>query len=152
MNEVYVTLCLPIGPGPAGGWPVRIFGPPSASNKSDDPFHVAASMAANGIATIAINVAGYGFGPLSTLTGSQPAAAPVTLPAGGRSVDQNGDGIIGGTEGQFAAAPRHILGQTHPLRDAAADLIQPPLGMQVGVELHRQRSPRLPPSRTSHPL
>ena len=35
-------------------------------------------------------MAGYGFGPLSTLTVSQSAAAPVTLPAGGRSLDQNG--------------------------------------------------------------
>jgi len=150
VNAVYFNLFLPTGPEPAGGWPVTIFGHTSASNKNDDPLHVAASMAAHGIATVSINVAGYGFGPLSTLTVSQPAAAPVTLPAGGRSFDQNGDGLIGGTEGQFAAAPRTIVGETDALRQTAADLMQLVRVIQVGMDVDGNGSPDLDPSRISY--
>jgi hypothetical protein len=150
VSEVYFNLFLPSGPEPAGGWPVTIFGHTSASNKNDDPLHVAASMAAHGIATLAINVAGYGFGPLSTLTVSQSAAAPVTFPAGGRSLDQNGDSIIGGTEGQFAAAPRTIIGETDALRQTAADLMQLVRVIQVGMDVDGNGSRDIDPSRISY--
>jgi hypothetical protein len=64
MNEIYFNLYLPSGPKPATGWPVAIFGHGSAQNKNLS-FNVAATMAAHGIATIAINAVGHGFGPLA---------------------------------------------------------------------------------------
>ena len=65
-NEIYFNLYLPSGPKPAAGWPVAIFGHGSAQDKNLS-FNVAATMAAHGIATIAINAVGHGFGPLGTL-------------------------------------------------------------------------------------
>src|SRR5262249_52478641 len=132
MNDVYFNLFLPSGPKPAGGWPVALFGHGTSAHKNEEPLRVAASNAAHGIATIAINLAGNGFGPLSTLTVNQVAGPPLTFPAGGRSVDQNGDGIISSTEGQLAAAPRTILGETDALRQTAADLMQLVRVIQVG--------------------
>jgi Big-like domain-containing protein len=116
MNGVYFNLYLPSGPAPDGGWPVVMFGHGSIGNKSSDSLTVAATMAANGFATIAINVPGYGFGPLSTMTVNQTAGDPVTFSAGGRSIDQNGDNVIGSPEGQFAAPPRTIIAETDAQR------------------------------------
>ena len=75
VNEVYFNLYLPSGPRPAGGWPVAIFGHGVGGSKQGGAGSrwrrfagLAASLAEQGIATIAINVVGHGFGPLSTLT------------------------------------------------------------------------------------
>ena len=70
---------------------------------------VAASLAEQGIATIAINVVGHGYGPLSTLTIQRAAGDPVTLSAGGRGIDQNGDGVIENNEGMRAVPPWSII-------------------------------------------
>src|SRR5205823_5355599 len=115
VNEVYFNLFLPSGPAPAGGWPVAIFCHGSATNKNNQPLEVAATMAAHGIATISVSMAGNGFGPLGTLTVNRTGSAPVTLPAGGRSVDQNHDNIIVEGEGRSAAPPRTLISS----RDAA---------------------------------
>lgn len=104
-EELFFNLFLPSGPTPARGWPVAIYGHGGAEDKNGTPFNVAAVMAAHGIATIAITEMGRGFGPLSTLTVALAGANQVTFPAGGRSVDRNGDGTIGATEGAVPAAP-----------------------------------------------
>ena len=69
-------------------------------------------MAQAGIATIAINVVGHGGGPLGTLTVTRTAGAPVTLSAGGRGIDQNGNGAIDSTEGVSAAPPKTLVEQS----------------------------------------
>src|SRR6266404_1450405 len=89
MNDVFFNLFLPSGTPPARGWPVAIFGHGSPNNKNDQPLEVAATMAAHGIATVAISFYGNGSGPLSTLTVNRTSGPPVTLPAGGRGIDQN---------------------------------------------------------------
>src|SRR5207247_1766037 len=64
-NEIYFNLVLPGGPKPAGGWPVAIINNGLQRSKDlPDTWTVAASMAAQGIATIAINTVGHGFGPM----------------------------------------------------------------------------------------
>ncbi len=95
MNEIFFNLFLPSSPKPPGGWPVAIFGHAITTSKDEHPFAVAATMAAQGIATVAINVVGHGGGPLGTMTVNQTIGSPVTFPAGGRGIDQNGDGTIG---------------------------------------------------------
>jgi hypothetical protein len=124
LNDVYFNLVLPAGTPPRGGWPVAIFGHGFTDNKNNSPFVVAATMAANGIATIAINVVGHGFGPLGTLTVSRTTGAPVTLLAGGRGIDQNGNGTIDSTEGVSATAPRAIISSRDGLRQTVIDLMQ----------------------------
>ena len=135
VNEIYFNLYLPSGPMPAGGWPLAIFGHPNGGYKEDPSNAVAGSMAAHGIATLAINAVGHGFGPLGTLTVSQSVGGPVTFSAGGRGIDQDGDGVIGSSEGLSTAAPRDVLFFTDGIRQTAADLMQLVRVIQVGMDV-----------------
>src|SRR5262249_59000407 len=76
--------------------------------------------------------------------------AAVTFPAGGRSVDQNGDGVIGGTEGQLAAGPHGILAETDAMRQTVADLMQLVRVIRVGVDVDGNGSRDLDPARVSY--
>ncbi len=146
-NEVFFNLFLPSGPKPPGGWPVAIFGHGFGDNKNNSPFAVAATMAANGIATISINVVGHGRGPLSTLTVSQAVGGPVTFSAGGRGIDQDGNGMIDSTEGVNAAPPRTIIANRDGLRQTIVDLMQLVRVIQVGMDVDGDGVPDLKPSR-----
>jgi hypothetical protein len=143
VNEVFFNLYLPSGPMPTGGWPVAIFGHGVGGSKQGstpappgggDSLALAASLAEQGIATIAINVVGHGFGPLSTLTVTPSVGAPVTFLEGGRGIDQNGDGIIANNEGISAAAPESIIGDRDGQRQTVADLMQLVRVIEVGVD------------------
>jgi hypothetical protein len=146
-NEVNFSLVLPSGPMPEGGWPVAIFGHGSGVSKNTVLLNVAASMASQGIATIAIDVVGHGFGPLSTLTVRQSGEAPVTFAAGGRGFDQNGDGLIGSSEGIEARAPRTIIRDRDGLRQTVVDLMQLVRVIEVGLDVDGDQSPDLDPTR-----
>ena len=124
VNEIVFTLVLPAGARPSSGWPVAIFGHGFGSQKDESGFAAAASMARRGIATVAINVVGHGGGPLGTLRVDRAGAPSVTLPAGGRGLDQNGDGAIASTEGVDAAPPELIVAQRDGLRQTVVDLMQ----------------------------
>ena len=111
---------------------------------------VASSMAAHGIATLAINAVGHGFGPLGTLTVSQSVGGPVTFSAGGRGIDQDGDGTIGGNEGLTTAPPRDIVFFTDGIRQTAADLMQLVRVIEVGMDVDGDGQHDLDPSRISY--
>ena len=147
MNEVYFNLFLPSGSAPAGGWPVAIFCHGSATNKNNQPLEVAATMAAHGIATISISMAGNGFGPLGTLTVNRTGGAPVTLPAGGRSLDQNHDNIIVEGEGRSAAPPRTIISSRDAARQTIADFMQLVRVIEVGIDVDGDGAQDLDPAR-----
>ena len=119
-DDIYFDLFLPPGSPPAGGWPVTIFGHGFTDNKLGAPLVVAASFAAQGIASVSINVVGHGGGPNGTLT----LLPGPTFPAGGRGFDQNGDGRIDSTEGVNAAFPRTIVSSRDGLRQTVIDLMQ----------------------------
>ncbi|MFL6335684.1 MAG: Ig-like domain-containing protein [Pyrinomonadaceae bacterium] len=146
-NEVYFNLYLPSGPRPAAGWPVVIVGHGSGSNKNNVGANVAATFAAHGIATVAINQAGHGFGPLGTLTVTQTGGRSVTFAEGGRGFDQNRDGIIESREGDEAAAPRTIQLNRDGLIQTLADLMQLVRVIEVGVDVEGDGSRDLDPSR-----
>jgi hypothetical protein len=148
LNTVYFNLVLPAGPRPAGGWPVAIFGHGFGDSRHNSPFVVAASMAAQGIATVAINVVGHGGGPLGTITVNLRTGAPsVSFPAGGRGIDQNGDGRIDSTEGSSAAAPRTLIGSADGLRQTTVDLMQLVRQIQAGIDVDGDGAADLDPSR-----
>lgn len=147
VNEVFFNLFLPSGPTPAGGWPVAIFGHGLTSNKNDNPLSVAGTMAAHGIATVAINVVGHGFGPLGTLTVNQTVGDPVTFPTGGRGVDQNGNRVIDNTEGLSAASPQAIISYRDGLRQTVVDLMQLVRVIEAGMDVDGDGTPDLDPSR-----
>jgi hypothetical protein len=147
MNTIYFTLFLPAGSRPAAGWPVAIYGHGFTDSRHGSPFTVAAAMAAQGIATIAINVVGHGGGSLGTLNVIRAAGAPVVLPAGGRGIDQNGDGVITSTEGSSAGAPRILVGSSDALRQTTVDLMQLVRQIQVGVDVDGDGTADLDPAR-----
>ncbi|TMI34304.1 MAG: hypothetical protein E6H41_13095, partial [Betaproteobacteria bacterium] len=148
MNSVYFNLVLPAGSRPAAGWPVAIFGHGFGDSRHNSPFAVAASMAARGIATIAINVVGHGSGPLGTVTVNRSGGAPsISFPAGGRGIDQSGDGVIASTEGSAAAAPRTLIGSADALRQTTVDLMQLVRQIQVGIDVDGDGAPDLDPAR-----
>jgi hypothetical protein len=151
-NEIYFNLYLPSGPKPANGWPVAIFGHGNGASKeytfaAPGSGNVAATMAAHGIATIAINATGAGFGSLGTLTVNQTAGDPVTFSSGGRGIDQNGDHIIDANEGLSAAPPRTILLLTDGVRQTVADLMQLVQLIEVGIDVDGDGLNDLDPSR-----
>ena len=136
-NVLTVQMFLPAGPKPANGYPVAIFGHGFSDSSYGAPFTVASTLAAQGIATVSINVVGHGGGPLGTLNvlrNSNPAA-PVVVPAGGRGVDADGNGTIDATEGVAAAAPRQIISSRDGLRQTAIDVMQLVRQIEVGVDV-----------------
>lgn len=148
INEVYFNLILPSGPAPTGGWPVVVLGTGAGLNKQGFP-RLIAMMNAHGIATILINHAGHGFGPLGTLTINRTTGAPVTFSAGGRGIDRNGDGTIGTTEGYSPRRPQILMlgiGREGSSQ-TAVDLIQLSRVIGVGMDANGDGVRDLDPSR-----
>lgn len=133
-NDIFFNLFIPSGTAPAGGWPVAIFGHGFGDNKNNSPFAVASTLAHNGIATIAINAVGHGFGPNGTLAVIQGATTTI-VPAGGRGVDQNGNGTFDSTEGLFATGAQSDIGNRDGLQQTVADLMQVVRAIQGGVDV-----------------
>ena len=150
MNEVYFNLFLPAGPAPAGGWPVTLHTHGGAETKQAASLGYVATMAQHGIATMLINFVGRGSGPLSTLTVTPTAGGAVTFSAGGRGFDQNGDGVIGPTEGADASRPRSIIADRDAFRQTVADWMQLVRVIQVGVDVGGDGVRDLDPSRISY--
>jgi hypothetical protein len=146
-HEVFLNLFLPSGAAPANGWPVAIFGHFLTIHKDDSPYRVAATLAAHGLATVAINAVGHGFGPLGFLTVNRQGQPPVRLPAGGRGIDQNGDGLIESFEGSEAAPPRQIISFRDSYHQTIVDLMQLVRVIEVGVDVDTDGRPDLDPSR-----
>jgi hypothetical protein len=149
INEIYFNLFLPTGPMPQGGWPVAIFGHGSGApvHKNNNPLPIVASMAKRGIATIAINAVGHGFGPLGTLTANLSGGTSVTFSAGGRGIDQDGNGTIGASEGLLAAPPRTIIKGRDGGRQSVVDLMQLVRVIEVGMDVNGDGFRDLDPSR-----
>jgi hypothetical protein len=134
-HEISFQLFTPSGPKPAGGWPVAIYGHGFTASMYGAPWVVASVFASRGIATMAINVVGHGGGPQGTLTVMRSAGAPVVINAGGRGIDQNGDGTISSTEGVNAAPPRAVIGSRDGLRQTVADLMQLVRQVEIGMDI-----------------
>jgi hypothetical protein len=97
------AMLLPNGTPPAGGWPVAIYGP-GFTRSYFDLYVTADHNAGAGIATIAIDPLGHGYGPKSSITVSHeptPGAPAVqtTFLSYGRGRDLDGDGTITNDEG-----------------------------------------------------
>ncbi|HVR88915.1 MAG TPA: Ig-like domain-containing protein [Candidatus Limnocylindria bacterium] len=146
-RQIQFTLFLPAGATPEGGWPTAIFGHGFGDSKDGAPWVVASSLAHAGIATIAINVVGHGGGALGTYTVLRTAGAPVTLPSGGRGIDQDGDGTIASTEGVSAVGAQSLIGSRDGLRQTTIDLMQLVKVVEGGFDVDGDGSPALSGSR-----
>jgi len=136
-EEVDVTVFLPAGNTPPAGWPVAIFGHGFGNDRHLVPMTVAGTLARFGFATIAMNVVGHGGGPAGTLTVARTGREPVTLPAGGRGVDLDGDARIRSTEGVGTrpGSPLVLIGSRDGLRQTTADLMQLVRAVRRGVDV-----------------
>jgi hypothetical protein len=92
------AMLLPDGTPPAGGWPVAIYGP-GFTRSYFDLFVTADHNAGAGIATIAIDPLGHGYGPKSSITINHGTPNAVTFLSYGRGSDRDGDGKILESEG-----------------------------------------------------
>jgi hypothetical protein len=145
-NNLHFTLFLPSGPRPAAGWPVAIVG--TGGDQHFATGAVAAMLASQGIATIGINVAGNGFGPLGTLAIRLTDGSSLVIPDAGRGIDQNGDNLIGGNEGASAAGPwTWTVGVRDSNRQNAIDLLQLVRVIEVGMDVDGDASPDLDSNR-----
>ncbi|HWX10225.1 MAG TPA: Ig-like domain-containing protein [Gaiellaceae bacterium] len=149
-NTLYFNLWLPSGPEPANGWPVAIVGHGFTDSKQGFPITTASTLAHNGIATIAINVVGHGGGPLGTMTVTRTDGPPVTFSAGGRGIDQDGNGTIDSTEGVNAAPPFSAVGNRDGLRQTVIDLMQLVREIQVGIDVNGDGIPDLNASKIGY--
>jgi hypothetical protein len=141
-QDIYFNLFLPAAPRPANGWPVAIYGHGFGDNKNNSPLAVASTLAAHGIATISINVVGHGFGAGGTLTVIR-SAGPVVLPAGGRGVDQNGDGAIDSSEGLLATGAQTDIAARDGIEQTVTDLMQVVRAIQGGMDVEGNGSKAL---------
>jgi Bacterial virulence factor lipase N-terminal len=147
-EELFFNLFIPSGPRPTNGWPVAIFGHGFTDSKQGAPFAVASTLAHNGIATIAINVVGHGFGPNSTLTINQGTTATTFL-EGGRGFDQDGNGQITSAEGSstFVLSPQGTIGSRDALQQTTADLMQLVRAIEGGIDVNGDGLPDLDANR-----
>jgi hypothetical protein len=146
-HELVFQLFLPNGAAPQGGWPVAIFGHGFTDSMYGAPWTVASVFASRGLATLSINVVGHAGGSQGTLNVIRNNALPVSLPAGGRGFDQNGDGNIEGTEGVNAAPPFDIIGSRDGLRQTVIDLMQLVRQVEVGMDVDGDGQADLNPRR-----
>jgi len=134
-TTLYFNVMLPSGPMPPNGWPVAIVGHGRGNHKNFGIDGGSSVLSARGVAMITINAVGHGFGPLSTLTIEQTDGTSVTVPAGGRGFDQNGDGQIGEFEGSEALAPHALRGNTDAMVQTVADLMQLVRLIKAGMDV-----------------
>jgi hypothetical protein len=144
-EEIHLTLFLPEGQKPAGGWPVAIFGHGFTNDRHVIPPMVAGTLARNGFATVAINVVGHGAGPEGTLTLVRTDGPTVTLPSGGRGTDRNDDGKIDLAEGvsTLPGTPLATVAARDGLKQTVADLIQLIRAIRRGIDVDGDRQPDL---------
>ncbi len=146
-QQLVFQLFLPSWPKPAGGWPVAIFGHGFTDSMYGAPWTVASVFASRGIATLSINVVGHGGGAQGVLNVLPKVGAPVQVPAGGRGIDQDGNGLIDNTEGVNAAAPQTIVSSRDGLRQTVIDLMQLVRQIEVGMDADGDGTRDLDPGR-----
>lgn len=133
-SDLVFQLFLPSGAKPAAGWPVAIAGHGFTDSMFGAPWALASVLASRGIATLSINVVGHGGGAAGVLH-LGTAGGGVTVPAGGRGFDQDGNGSIDSTEGVGAAPPRTAIASRDGLRQTVIDLMQLVRQVEAGMDV-----------------
>ena len=135
---------------PPTGWPVAILAHGASLHKNFAAGTDSLYAAANGVALVIINAAGHGFGPSGTLRLQFTDGTSGVLPAGGRSLDQNGDGQIAVNEGFQASGDHALRDQADAYLQTAADLMQLVRVIQAGVDVDGDGQPDLDASHITY--
>jgi hypothetical protein len=128
---------------------VVIYGHGGGEGKDFAATDISGATAAQGIATIIINAAGYGWGPASTLSITKNDGTVVTIPAPGRGSDLDGDGFITAGDGAFGIGPLAAFDRDSN-QQTAADWMQLVREIQLGMDVDGDGQPDLDPSRIYH--
>lgn len=145
-NEIHFHAWLPPTPAPENGYPAVIFGHGFGANRFFSPELAATVLAQAGFATVAINAVGHGGGPSGVLRLTRTSGEVVEMPAGGRTIDMNGDGRYEPVEGclLFFPAP---TGVRDCLRQTTLDIMQLVRVIQSGADLDGDGKRDLDPDR-----
>lgn len=134
-EDIQVHAILPATPPPPGGYPVVIIGHGLSNNRFDVSSATLPTYMAAGVAVVAINAVGHGYGPESRVRITERNGTATELPAGGRGVDLDGNGQISSTEGCVIFTPGAPLGLRDCVRQTAVDLMQLVRVIRSGVDL-----------------
>ncbi len=145
--QLVVEIFFPAGRKPKAGWPVAIFGHGLGDSIFGGPWAIASQLAAQGIATAAINSVGQGGGERGSIDVIDRKSHVVTVSAGGRGIDQDNDGQIGAFEGLYAMQPRSIVSGRDGKRQTIVDMMQLAREIQVGVDIGGNGGRDLDPAR-----
>ena len=145
-NEIAFHVYVPATPKPATGYPVMIFGHALGDSSIGGPTVVAPALASQGIATIAIDAVGHGFGPQSNVVITDSSGNNTTVPLLGRGVDLTGSGTIGPTDGCLILSPVTV-GLRDCFRQTVVDLMQLVRGIQSGIDIDGDGVPDLDANR-----
>jgi Bacterial Ig-like domain len=143
-SEIAFQAYYPRRERPAKGYPVVIFGHGLGDNRFLGPTALALSFGPNGMATIAINAVGHGYGPASRLMVRENGGAVYDLPAPGRGVDVNRTGSLGPEAGCLVVIPASI-NLRDCLRQTAIDLMQLVRVIRAGLDLDGDGQPDFDP-------
>jgi hypothetical protein len=133
-DEVFFHVLLPGRPAPEGGYPVLIAGHGLGDSRWGMPTIMAAANA-QGLAVVAMNAFGHGFGPLSSVQFLLGDGNTTEIPAPGRGVDANGNGSIEPFDGCIILAPGAPIGLRDCFRQTVMDYVQLLRAIQQGVDL-----------------
>jgi uncharacterized protein (TIGR03437 family) len=145
-TEIQFHAFLPSGARPSSGYPVIIAGHGINDSRFGAPTLMAGRFAQDGFATIAMNAVGHGSGPESTVRILDTSFRTTVLPAGGRSIDLDGNGSIDSREGCVITSPIPI-GVRDCIRQTVLDLAQLVRVIRSGVDLDGDGAVDLDPNR-----
>jgi hypothetical protein len=146
-GDLQFHVLLPAREKPPAGYPVVITGHGFGDNRFAGPSALAGSFAAQGLATIAINAVGHGYGPDTKLVLGDKSGNTVEVDGGGRGIDLNGDGKIESQEGCLILTADAPVGLRDCLRQTVADLMQLVRVIRAGVDLDGDGKADLDPDR-----
>ncbi len=131
---------LPAGTPPAGGWPMAIYGHGLSDNQFGAPTYIAGTLASQGIATIAMEITGHGFGPNGTVQVKSKSGSIFTEATPGRGIQLAAGQPIGPEDGCIvpgAIAIRDCARQTAIDLFALVNTIRQTAGLGLGLNGQR---------------
>jgi hypothetical protein len=149
MEQIGFHVLLPATPMPPGGYPVLLAGHGLRDNRFAGPSVLAYSFMSQGYAILAINAIGHGYGP-DTYLRIGAAAGVQDVPAPGRAVDLNNDGLIENAEGCILLSPSAPVSIRDCLRQTAVDWMTVVRAIQAGIDLDGDGQRDLSPGKMSY--